>query len=174
MVNLSPPPRVASETQRRCGCWGLRTQGGMPWPLPPAPRPSWAQCGGQLVSKAPGRSPLHTPGPGLLTAVASLGASARPLLWLCRGLVDMIRALRVTRLQPLSPSRKLGPEEWGGWLGEGRSWQRSQPVPRDHPPRVSGGSGFLLARGRRRGQTLGVPAFAGPPVCFTARLQRGP
>lgn len=70
--------------------------------------------------------------------------------------------------------QEAGAQEWGGWLGEGRSWQRSQPVPRDHPPRVSGGSGFLLARGRRRGQTLGVPAFAGPPVCFTARLRRGP
>lgn len=108
-------------------------------PLPPAPCPFWAQCGGQLVSRAPGGSPLHAPGPGLFPAVASLGASAQPLLCLCgvcRGLLDVLRALRVTR----SHSQ----EETGAWrlgrtVGEGQSRQRSQPVPHDHPPGVSRG-----------------------------------
>lgn len=71
IVNLGTPPSEASETHRGRGCWGPRTRGGtgVGWP-----RPSWAQSGGQLVSEALGCSPLQAPGPGLATAVTSLGA----------------------------------------------------------------------------------------------------
>ena len=71
------PPSEASETQRGCGCWGLRTRGGMGvgWP-----HPFWAQWRSAGL-QGPGHSPPQAPGPGLVTAVTSLGASAWPLFW---------------------------------------------------------------------------------------------
>lgn len=103
----------------------------MPWPLPPAPRLPWAQCGGQLVSKAPGVRLSPTPGPGLLTAVGVPEGffSAPPLALPDTNMEHDPSPPESTRLQPLIPSRKLGPEEWGGWLGrDGQQRANLSPV----------------------------------------------
>ena len=109
-----PPPRVASETQRRCGCWGLGTQGGMRWPLPPAFCPSpllgsvWQSAGlqgpGRFLSMLLARGCFQLWRPWGLLLGPSSGCAV------CRGLVDVLRALRVnrSRSQQETGARRVG------------------------------------------------------------------
>lgn len=166
MVNLSPHPVWPQRHKEGVGAGAEDTGRNAVGPLLPALAPFLGSC--VAVSWSPRPRPfasLHTPGLGLLTAVASLGASARPLLWLCRGLLGHDPSPQGNQAAAPHSQQETGARRSGadGWGGTELAAEPACPRRTTRP----GGVRAFLARGGG-GQTLGVPAFAGPPVCFTA------